>query len=228
MSPASARVRLRISKVRRLRRNLAHGLLIAGVDEAGRGPLAGPVVAAAVILHPKRPIRGVADSKLLTPDARAELAPRIRERALAWAVGYADREEIDSINILQATLLAMRRALLALPVCPTHVQVDGNCVPRLADLPLGCSIEAIIAGDRCVAAISAASILAKTYRDAMMARLDVCYPGYDFARHKGYATPSHLEALRLRAPSPQHRRSFAPVTGAEYEALAVECDPESM
>lgn len=184
---------------------------IAGVDEAGRGPLAGPVVAAAVILDPRRRIEGLADSKLLTPEARETLAPRIRARAVAWAVAWADCEEIDALNILQATLLAMRRALLALPIAPTHIRVDGNCTPHLADLPLGCSIEAIIGGDRTVAAISAASILAKTYRDALMSRLDGCYPGFDFAQHKGYATPAHLEALRLLPPSPVHRRSFSPV-----------------
>ncbi len=163
---------------------------IAGVDEAGRGPLAGPVVAAAVILDPRRRIRGLADSKALTPQERARLAP---------------------INILGATFLAMRRALLRLPVCPTHVQVDGNQLPPLADLPLGCSAEAIIEGDARVAAISAASILAKTHRDAMMEALDPCYPGFELAAHKGYGTPAHLEALRSLVPSPQHRRSFSPV-----------------
>lgn len=190
---------------------------MAGVDEAGRGPLAGPVVAAAVILDPRRRIDGLADSKQLTPDERETLAPRIRTRALAWAIAWADREEIDALNILQATLLAMRRALLALPVPPAHVKVDGNCTPCLADLRLGCTAEAIIGGDRTVAAISAASILAKVHRDALMRRLDGCYPGFDFAMHKGYATPAHLEALRTLAPSPLHRRSFAPV----------KCDPES-
>jgi ribonuclease HII len=190
-------------------------LRIAGVDEAGRGPLAGPVVAAAVILDPQRArIRGLADSKLLTPQEREQLALRIRSRALAWAVAWADREEIDVLNILQATLLAMRRALIALPVRPTHIQVDGNCLPRLTDLPLACSCEAIIGGDGCIAAISAASILAKTHRDAMMCRLDACYPGFDFAGHKGYATPAHLAALRALAPSAVHRRSFSPI-GAE-------------
>lgn len=185
--------------------------LIAGVDEAGRGPLAGPVVAAAVILDPRRRIEGLADSKLLTPEAREALAPRIRTRAIAWAVAWADCEEIDALNILQATLLAMRRALLALPVAPSHVRIDGDRTPHLADLPLGCTVEAIIGGDRTVASISAASILAKTYRDALMARLDGCYPGFDFAQHKGYATPAHLEALRIKPPSPVHRRSFSPV-----------------
>jgi ribonuclease HII len=184
---------------------------VAGVDEAGRGPLAGPVVAAAVILHPNRRIAGLADSKALTAQQRARLAPIIRARALAWSVAWADRDEIDELNILGATFLAMRRALLRLPVCPTHVKVDGNQLPPLADLPLGCTMEAIIEGDARVAAISAASILAKTHRDAMMEALDACYPGFELAAHKGYGTAVHLEALRTRAPSPQHRRSFSPV-----------------
>lgn len=187
---------------------------LAGVDEAGRGPLAGPVVAAAVILNPRRPIRGLADSKALTPEEREELAPLIRARAIAWSVSWADREEIDSLNILGATFLAMRRALMRLPVCPTHIQVDGNQLPRIEDLRLGCSIESVIAGDASVPAISAASILAKTVRDAMMARLDACYPGFGFAVHKGYGTPSHIAALSGREPSPVHRRSFSPVRSA--------------
>jgi ribonuclease HII len=198
-----------MSTVRRL---LGSNLVrVAGVDEAGRGPLAGPVVAAAVILHPQRRIRGLADSKVLTPAERARLAPIIRERALAFGLGWADRDEIDCLNILQATLLAMRRALLALPVLPTHVKVDGDRCPCIADLSLPCTLEAVVAGDASVAAISAASILAKTYRDAMMESLDVCYPGFELAQHKGYATPAHLEALRGRDPSPQHRRSFSPM-----------------
>jgi ribonuclease HII len=184
---------------------------IAGVDEAGRGPLAGPVVAAAVILDPRRRIRGLADSKILPPEERSRLAGLIRTRALAWAIAWADRDEIDSLNILEATLLAMRRALLALPVCPTHVQIDGNRCPCFEDLRLGCTFEAIVDGDASVAAISAASILAKTYRDAMMQALDACYPGFELARHKGYATPEHLRALRRRRPSPLHRRSFSPM-----------------
>jgi ribonuclease HII len=187
------------------------GVRCAGVDEAGRGPLAGPVVAAAVILNPRRRIGGLADSKVLPAEERERLAPIIRERALAWAVAWSDRDEIDSLNILGATFLAMRRALMHLPVCPTHVQVDGNQLPRLDDLNLGCTVEAIIEGDACVAAISAASILAKTCRDAMMQRLDACYPGFDLAAHKGYSTPAHLEALTRRAPSPLHRKSFSPV-----------------
>jgi len=184
---------------------------VAGVDEAGRGPLAGPVVAAAVILDRKRRIRGLADSKVLTAAERERLAPIIRARALAWAIGWADRDEIDSLNIFQATMLAMRRALLALPVAPTHVRVDGNRCPCISDLPLRCTLEAIVDGDARVAAISAASILAKTCRDAMMRTLDTCYPGFALAVHKGYCTPAHLAALREHAPSPQHRRSFTPV-----------------
>ena len=184
---------------------------VAGVDEAGRGPLAGPVVAAAVILHPHRRIAGLADSKVLPKEERERLAPLIRARALAWAIAWADRDEIDALNILGATFLAMRRALLRLPVRPTHVKIDGNQLPALADLALGCTAQAIIEGDARVAAISAASILAKTHRDAMMEALDPCYPGFELAAHKGYCTPAHLQALRTREPSPQHRRSFSPV-----------------
>jgi ribonuclease HII len=194
---------------------------VAGVDEAGRGPLAGPVVAAAVILDPRRRIRGLADSKLLTPAQRARLAVLIRARAVAWAVAWADRDEIDCLNILEATLLAMRRALLALPVPPTHVRIDGNRCPCITDLPLTCTLEAIVDGDARVAAISAASILAKTYRDAMMEALDVCYPGFELGVHKGYGTPAHLSALRERAPSPLHRRSFRPVREEEEESLTL-------
>lgn len=192
----------------------------AGIDEAGRGPLAGPVVAAAVILDPRRRIRGLADSKALPADERERLAVLIRERALAWSVAWADRDEIDSLNILGATFLAMRRALLRLPVCPTHIQIDGNQLPRLEDLRLSCTVEAIVEGDACVAAISAASILAKTHRDAMMERLDRCYPGFDLAAHKGYGTPAHLEALTRLRPSPLHRLSFSPVRVASGVADA--------
>jgi ribonuclease HII len=191
-----------------------HKVRVAGVDEAGRGPLAGPVVAAAVILNVRRPIFGLADSKTLPPEERARLAVLIRTRALAWGVGWSDSEEIDTLNILQATLLAMRRALLRLPLHPTHVQVDGNCSPRLADLLGGCTIETIVKGDAKVDAISAASILAKTFRDGLMERMDVHYPGFDLAVHKGYPTPAHLAALKLLAPSPLHRRSFEPVRQA--------------
>jgi ribonuclease HII len=183
----------------------------AGVDEAGRGPLAGPVVAAAVILHPQRRIRGLADSKVLPVEERERLAPIIRTRALAWAVAWADRDEIDTLNILGATFLAMRRALMRLPVCPTHIKVDGNQLPRIDDLRLGCTVESIIEGDATVGAISAASILAKTFRDAMMFKLDDCYPGFEFKAHKGYSTPAHLDALTRQPPCPQHRQSFSPV-----------------
>jgi ribonuclease HII len=190
---------------------MASSVRIAGVDEAGRGPLAGPVVAAAVILNPRRRIEGLADSKVLCAQERHRLAPIIRTRCIAWAVAWADRDEIDELNILGATFLAMRRALLCLPVCPTHVQVDGNRLPHLDDLGLRCTAEAIIEGDARIAAISAASILAKTVRDTMMERLDVCYPGFELATHKGYGTPAHLEALSRQVPSPLHRRSFSPV-----------------
>jgi len=186
-------------------------LLIAGVDEAGRGPLAGPVVAGAVILDPARPIDGLDDSKKLTEAQRDILAPLIRERALAWAVAYSDVEEIDRINILQATLQAMLRSLCGLSLRPVHVQVDGNKLPDLSQLPFRCSGEAIVDGDALVPSISAASILAKTTRDALMIDLDSRYPGYGFAAHKGYGTPAHLQALRELGPCTIHRRTFAPV-----------------
>ena len=186
---------------------------VAGVDEAGRGQLAGPVIAAAVILDPARPIEGLGDSKALSEAARERLAPLIRARALAWALGSADRAEIDKLNILQATLLAMRRAVLALPLRPEHVQVDGNRAPALEDLP--CTVETVVRGDATVAAIGAASILAKTHRDALMRALERAYPGYGFARHKGYGTAAHLAALRRLGPSSEHRLSFAPVRAAE-------------
>jgi ribonuclease HII len=198
------------------------GVRCAGVDEAGRGPLAGPVVAAAVILNPRRRIHGLADSKALPAEERERLAPIIRERSLAWAVAWSDRDEIDNLNILGATFLAMRRALLRLPVCPTHIQVDGNQLPRIDDLNLGCTVESIIEGDASVAAISAASILAKTCRDAMMKKLDACYPGFDLAAHKGYSTPAHLEALTRREPSALHRKSFEPVRLAFGIKVAVD------
>ena len=182
---------------------------VAGVDEAGRGPLAGPVIAAAVILDPARPIEGLGDSKALSEAARERLAPLIRAHALAWALGSADRAEIDALNILQATLLAMRRALLALPVRPAHVQIDGNRAPSLEDLQ--CTVETVVRGDATVAAIGAASILAKTHRDALMRALDRVHPGYGFARHKGYGTAAHLAALERLGPSSEHRLSFAPV-----------------
>jgi ribonuclease HII len=185
---------------------------LAGVDEAGRGPLCGPVYAAAVILDPARPIEGLRDSKQLTSARRAELAPLIRARALAWQVAWADVEEIDALNILGATLLAMRRAVLGLAVRPRLVLVDGNRLPALADCCDGA--EAVVKGDTKVAAISAASILAKQARDALCRRLDAAYPGYQLATHKGYPTASHLALLARLGPSPQHRLSFAPVRQA--------------
>ena len=183
----------------------------AGVDEAGRGPLAGPVVAAAVILDPQRPVDGLADSKALAPARREALAVEIRAASLAWGLGWADAAEIDSLNILQATFLAMRRALAALGTAPAHVVVDGNQVPPLTGLEFDCTIEAVVAGDASVPSISAASILAKCARDAHMIELDARYPGYGFAGHKGYPTAAHVAALRSLGPSPVHRRSFAPV-----------------
>ena len=185
---------------------------VAGVDEAGRGPLAGPVYAAAVILDPARPIRGLRDSKQLTAERREILAVRICERAIAWQVAWADVEEIDCLNILGATMLAMRRAVAGLAVRPSLVQVDGNCVPQIADC---CDrAEAIVGGDATIAAISAASIIAKQARDALMPLLEQAYPGYQLATHKGYATPEHLAALARLGPSPQHRQSFSPVREA--------------
>lgn len=180
--------------------------LIAGVDEVGRGPLAGPVVAAAVILDPARPIDGLADSKAISEQRRNDLAVLIRERAIAWAVGRAEIEEIDTINILQASLLAMRRAVLALQPQPEFALIDGNRCPSLP-----CPAEAIIKGDATVAIIGAASILAKVSRDQEMVELDQEYPGYGFARHKGYPTRTHLAALAKLGISPIHRRSFGPV-----------------
>ncbi|HPF25304.1 MAG TPA: ribonuclease HII [Steroidobacteraceae bacterium] len=187
------------------------GSLLAGVDEAGRGPLAGPVVAAAVILCPARPIGGLTDSKLLEPAERAELAPVIRAQCIAWAVAWADAEEIDCLNILQATFLAMRRALFGLPVAPSRIVVDGNRLFRCDDLGFDCHVEAIVKADLTVAAVSAASILAKTVRDAQMEHLDRRYPGFDFASHKGYPTPHHRRCLNELGPTPLHRVSYAPV-----------------
>ena len=180
--------------------------IVCGVDEAGRGPLAGPVFAAAVILDPLRPIEGLRDSKKLTEARRDELAPLIREHALAWAIAECSCEEIDSINILQATMLAMRRAVEALQTVPTLALIDGNRCPQMA-----VRAHAIVEGDDKVNAISAASILAKTARDAALVRLHDLYPQYGFDQHKGYGTPLHLERLRQHGPSPAHRRSFAPV-----------------
>ncbi len=179
----------------------------AGVDEAGRGPLCGPVYAAAVILDPLRPIDGLNDSKKLSEKKREALAPLIRERALAWAVGIATVEEIDRLNILHATMLAMRRAVEGLVVPPDQVLIDGNRVPPGLTVPA----RAIVGGDASEAAISAASILAKTGRDHEMMALAALYPQYGIAKHKGYPTAEHLAALRIHGPSPIHRRSFAPV-----------------
>ena len=180
---------------------------IAGVDEAGRGPLCGPVYAAAVILDPSRPIDGLNDSKKLSEKKREALAPLIRERALAWAVGIATVEEIDRLNILHATMLAMRRSVEGLAVPPDQVLIDGNRVPPGLAVP----VRAIVGGDASEAAISAASILAKTGRDHEMMALAALYPQYGIAKHKGYPTAEHLAALRIHGPSPIHRRSFAPV-----------------
>ena len=181
--------------------------LVCGVDEAGRGPLAGSVIAAAVILDPAKPIAGLADSKKLSARVRERLAVEIRTQAMAWAIGEATAAEIDQINILQATFLAMRRAVAGLRLSPAHALIDGNRIP----VGLPCSAEAIIKGDAKEPAISAASILAKTFRDAQLLELDQIYPQYGFARHMGYPTAAHLEALRVHGPSPVHRRSFAPV-----------------
>jgi ribonuclease HII len=179
---------------------------IAGVDEVGRGPLAGPVVAAAVILDPARPVDGLRDSKQLSAARREILAAQVREQAIAWAIGYCTPAEIDEINILQASMLAMRRAVEALAVSPQFVQVDGNRCPELR-VPSA----AIIGGDDSVLCISAASIVAKVFRDAEMLRLHEEFPVYGFDRHKGYPTPEHLLALETHGASSVHRRSFAPV-----------------
>ena len=182
-------------------------LWVCGVDEAGRGPLAGAVVAAAVILDPARPIAGLADSKKLSAKVRERLAIAIRENAIAWSVAEATAAEIDQINILQATFLAMRRAVEGLGVSAAHALIDGNRIPP----GLPCTAEAIVKGDAKEPAISAASILAKTVRDAQMIDLDARYPVYGFARHMGYPTADHLAALRLYGPIAAHRRSFGPV-----------------
>jgi len=179
---------------------------LCGVDEAGRGPLAGAVFAAAVVLDPARPIEKLNDSKLLAPGARERIAGEIKERAIAWAIASASVEEIDRINILEASLLAMRRAIEALGIEPDEVCVDGLYVPAVRY-----RCRAIVKGDRLVAAISAASILAKVARDAEMAVLHERYPGYGFAEHKGYASPEHLAALREHGPCEIHRRTFEPV-----------------
>ena len=180
--------------------------LIAGVDEAGRGPLAGPVIAAAVILDDSHPIAGLTDSKQLSESRREQLAKIIKQQALAWAVGRAEVEEIDSINILQASLVAMQRAVAKLSILTQHVVVDGNRCPAFS-----CTASAIVKGDLLVPAISAASIIAKVSRDEEMIQLDQRYPGYGLSGHKGYPTKQHLEALNRLGVSPIHRKSFAPV-----------------
>ncbi len=179
---------------------------IAGVDEVGRGPLAGPVVAAAVILDPSRPIEGLADSKKLSEKKREALELIIKQRALAWSLGRAEVDEIDHLNILQASLLAMKRAVESLAIPPSHALVDGNRCPDLA-----CSVQAIVGGDSSEPAISAASIIAKVARDREMKELDIKYPGYGLAKHKGYPTKAHIEALQQLGVTAIHRRSFGPV-----------------
>jgi len=180
--------------------------LVAGVDEVGRGPLCGAVVTAAVILDPRRPILGLNDSKKLSEARRERLFDEIREKALAWSIARAEVEEIDRLNILHATMLAMQRAVAGLSVTPRLALIDGNRCPQLA---VPCA--PVIQGDGRVPAIAAASILAKVSRDREMLELDILYPGYGIAGHKGYPTPVHLEALRRLGPTPIHRRSFAPV-----------------
>ena len=189
----------------------------AGVDEAGCGPLAGPVVVAAVILHPRRRVPGLADSKTLAPSRRVELDARIRASALAFAVVEIDAATIDRINIYQARMLGMRMALDALERAPKRALIDGNHVPRM----LRCPARAIVDGDAKIASISAASILAKVHRDARMHAFDAIHPGYGFAVHKGYSTPQHLALLRELGPCAIHRRSYAPVAMLMQAALAL-------
>ena len=183
---------------------------VAGVDEAGRGPLAGPVVAGAVILDKRSPIDGLRDSKKLSPSRRSQLAGEIRRHSLAWSVAWADAAEIDCLNILEATFLAMRRALLGLRIQPHYVQVDGNRLPKLTFGAERIEGEAIVGGDAMIDAISAASIVAKVCRDEIMVELASIYPDYGFARHKGYATADHRERIDRFGPCQQHRRSFRP------------------
>ena len=185
--------------------------LIAGVDEAGRGPLAGPVVAAAVIMDVGRSVAGLDDSKKLSPSTRESLAAKVRQESMSWAIAWADAAEIDALNILEATMLAMRRAVIALSVPPDSLLVDGNRLPlvRVGGKRIGG--QAVVRGDATYASIAAASILAKTARDHIMVEMDRVYPGYGFARHKGYGTEVHREQLFRHGPCVQHRRSFAPV-----------------
>lgn len=205
-SPASRRPRAPIRSSRGEEAK-ANGILTAGVDEAGRGPLAGPLAVAAVILDPARPIAGLDDSKKLSEARREALYPQIIEYALAYCVVLIDVEEIDRINIFQATMAGMSRALRGLPIAAHEAWIDGNQLPK--DLP--CRGRAIVGGDALEPAISAASILAKVSRDRLMVAMDAAHPGYGFATHKGYATPMHLYALQQLGPCVQHRRSFAPV-----------------
>lgn len=191
-------------------------LRIAGVDEAGRGPLAGPVVVAAVILHPKRPIDGLDDSKKLTEKRREALYPQIVERALAWRVEFVDVDEIDRINIFQATMVGMARAVQALAPAAERVLIDGNRLPR----GLPCPARAIVGGDAIEQSIMAASILAKVARDRAMVELHAQFPDYGFDRHKGYSAPMHLAALLAHGPCVHHRRSFAPVSRLLPEAVS--------
>lgn len=188
---------------------------VAGVDEAGRGPLAGPLVVAAVILHPRRPIPGVGDSKALSEATRNELYPLIVERAIAYSIVRIEVEEIDRLNIFHATMQGMARAIAMLDPGAEHALIDGNRLPPA----LPCSARAVVGGDARHQAIGAASILAKVTRDRLMCELDATHPGYGFAQHKGYPTPEHIETLRRLGPTPQHRRSFAPVRAAAMPDL---------
>ncbi|MET0229524.1 MAG: ribonuclease HII [Rhodanobacteraceae bacterium] len=218
VAPLTEKTTVRVQRwSERLRRSAArHGAadaaMLAGVDEAGRGPLAGPVVVAAVILDPMKPIVGLADSKVLCENDRDRLAVAIRARALAFSVVAVDVDEIDRYNIFRATMLGMQRALAALALAPVYALVDGNQLPK----PMPCAARAVVDGDAREPSISAASIIAKTVRDRMMCELDGVHPGYGFSRHKGYSTPEHFEALKRLGPCAIHRRSFAPVQ-AQYD-----------
>lgn len=181
--------------------------LVAGVDEAGRGPLAGPVVCAAVILDPKHPIAGLGDSKALSEKKRQELFPLVQQYSLAWKIIFIEAADIDRLNIFKATMEGMRRAVSELAIAPHHALIDGNKIPP----GLLCSAEALVKGDARETCIMAASILAKVARDAYMLNLHEKFPQYDFAQHKGYPTAAHFESLKLHGPCPEHRRSFAPV-----------------
>ncbi|MET1254717.1 ribonuclease HII [Aliikangiella maris] len=187
-------------------KNVVNNPKVAGVDEVGRGPLAGPVVAAAVILDPDNPIEGLTDSKKLSEKKRQQLSDEIKSKALCWAIARCEPEEIDELNILQASLLAMTKAVTQLTIQPTHCLVDGNKLPQLP-----CSAEAVVKGDLTEPAISAASIIAKVDRDNEMVAMDECYPEYGFASHKGYPTKAHREAIKKYGVTPIHRKSFAPV-----------------